>query len=265
MDARSAYDRFAALARQHSLPLHVARTTQELSRVIERYAPHTVLVHGWYRMIPVALFPAVDFLGFHYSSLPRYRGNAPLVWQILNGEERLGVSFFTLTEGMDDGDLVDKAVFDLEPEEDIADAMRKANEQVAAMLDRFVPRWLTGNVVKQAQPPQAPSYCGLRIPEDGHIDWRQGARTVHNFIRAQARPYPGAYALLGDGRTVRIWRAALEPREFFGVPGSVVDVASDAIVVACGVGAIRVQMAEITGEDPATLPSDLRSLRVRFQ
>lgn len=98
---------------------------------------------------------------------------------------------------MDDGDLVDKAVFDLEPEEDIADAMRKANEQVAAMLDRFVPRWLTGNVVKQAQPPQAPSYCGLRIPEDGHIDWRQGARTVHNFIRHRRVPIPCAYVCWG--------------------------------------------------------------------
>lgn len=264
-DARSAYEGFAALARAYDIPLHVASTASDTTDYITRYTPHTVLVHGWYRMIPVAQFPAVDFLGFHYSPLPRYRGNAPLVWQVLNGEERLGVSFFTLTEGMDDGDLLDQAMFDIRPEEDISDALRKANEEVAAMLDRFAPRWLAGEVAKQAQPELAPSYCGLRTPEDGRINWHQSARSVHNFIRAQARPYPGAYTLLANGVALRIWRAMLEPREFLGVPGSVVEVAPDAIIVACGTGAIRIPMAEMSSEEPATLRSNVRSLKVRFQ
>jgi len=264
-DARSAYEGFAALAHAHDITLHVASTAKESSDLIARYAPLTVLVHGWYRMIPVAQFPDVDFLGFHYSPLPRYRGNAPLVWQILNGEERLGVSFFTLTESMDDGDLVDQAMFDLLSEEDISDALRKANDEVAAMLDRFAPRWLAGEVAKQAQPAMAPSYCGLRTPEDGRINWQQSARVVHNFIRAQTRPYPGAYTLLANGGTLQIWRAVLEPREFFGVPGSVVELAPDAIVVACGTGAIRIPTAEMSSEDPATLLPSVRSLKVRFQ
>lgn len=264
-DARSAYEGFAALAKARDIPLHVANTAKETTDLIERYAPLTVLVHGWYRMIPVVQFPDVDFLGFHYSPLPLYRGNAPLVWQILNGEERLGVSFFTLTEGMDDGDLVDQTMFDLRSEEDISDALRKANKEVAAMLDRFVPRWLAGEVDKQAQPALAPSYCGLRTPEDGRINWHQSARVVHNFIRAQARPYPGAYTLLANGGALRIWRAAIERRRFFGVPGSVVEVATDAIVVTCGTGAIRIPLAEMSSEDPATLLSSVRSLKVRFQ
>lgn len=264
-DPRSACEGFAALAQAHDIPLHFASTAQETSELIARYAPLTVLVHGWYRIIPVARFPEVDFLGFHYSALPRYRGNAPLVWQILNGEQRLGVSFFKLTEGMDDGPLVDQAMFDLLSEEDISDALRKANDEVAVMLDRFARRWLAGEVVYQAQPELAPSYCGLRSPEDGRINWHQSAWVVHNFIRAQARPYPGAFTLLDKGGTLRIWRATLEPREFFGVPGSVVELAPDAVVVACGTGAIRVLMSEMSAENPATSLSCVRSLKVRFQ
>lgn len=264
-DARSAYKGFTALAQAYGIPMHIAGTAKETTDLITRYAPLTVLVHGWYRMIAVAQFPSVDFLGFHYSPLPRYRGNSPLVWQILNGEERLGVSFFTLTEGMDDGDLVDQAMFDLLPEEDISDALRKANDAVNAMLNRFAPLWLAGEVAKQAQPELAPSYCGLRIPEDGRINWNHSARVVHNFIRAQAHPYPGAYTLLANGGVLRIWRAALESREFLGVPGSVVEVVPNAVVVACGTGAIRIPMAEMSSEDPATLLSSVRSLKVRFQ
>lgn len=264
-DTRSAYEGFFTLAQAHGLPLYIASTAKETSDLIARYSPITVLVHGWYRMIPVAQFPNVEFLGFHYSPLPRYRGNAPLVWQILNGEERLGVSFFTLTEGMDDGDLVYQAMFDLLSEEDISDALRKANDEVAAMLDRFASRWLAGDVAKYPQPELASSYCGLRTPEDGRINWHHSAGAVHNFIRAQARPYPGAYTFLANGGALRIWRAAIEPREFFGVPGSVVEVATDAIVVACGTGAIRIPMTRMSSEDPVTLLSSLRSLKVRFR
>lgn len=264
-DARSEHEAFSTLARQYDLPLHLARTAQETTELIRRYAPHTVLVHGWYRMIPVEQFPDIDFLGFHYSPLPLYRGNAPLVWQILNGEEQLGVSFFTLTEGMDDGDIVDQSLFTLRPDEDVSDAIRKANERVARMLEVFIPRWLAGDVPKRAQPDSAPSYCGLRTPEDGHIDWRWDAKAVNNFIRAQAPPYPGAFSLLNDGRVVRFWHSEIEPRHFMGVPGAVIEVGSDAIVVACGAGAVRIRAAQVDGSASPDVDASLRSLKVRFK
>ena len=37
------------------------------------------------------------------------------------------------------------------------------------------------------------SYFGRRTPEDGRIDWRQGARQVHDLVRAVAPPFPGAF------------------------------------------------------------------------
>ncbi len=264
-DDRSAHDGFSVLAKEHDIPLHIVSTVKETSDIIARYAPHTVLVHGWYRMIPVRQFPSIEFLGFHYSPLPRYRGSAPLVWQIINGEVRLGVSFFLLAEGMDDGYLVDQSMFDLLLDEDISDALRKANGQVAAMLDRFAPKWLEGSVAKYPQPNQVPTYCGVRIPEDGRINWQQSAQVVHNFIRAQARPYPGAYTLMTNDEVLRIWRAAVDSREFFGVPGSLVEVLSDSIVVACGFGAIKISIADMSSDVPIRLHSILRSLKVRFK
>jgi methionyl-tRNA formyltransferase len=37
------------------------------------------------------------------------------------------------------------------------------------------------------------SYFGRRRSEDGRIDWRQGARAVHDLVRAVAPPFPGAF------------------------------------------------------------------------
>jgi methionyl-tRNA formyltransferase len=262
-DERNEYKAFQSMARQHGLALHLIQCGKDASDIIRRYRPHTALVHGWYRMIPVAEFPAIDFLGFHYSPLPRYRGNAPLVWQIINGERQLGVSFFTLNNGMDDGELVDQRFFELTTCEDISDALDKADQLVLSMLDDFMPRWLAGEVVGRAQPLEPASYCGIRTPEDGHIDWRSTAATVHNFIRAQARPYPGAYSQMLDGRLVRFWKTEIEPRTFYGVPGTVVDVGQHAITVACGTGALRILRAELDGE-PEAAAGTLRSRKVRF-
>ncbi len=263
-DGRTEYGNFQLLAVQYGLTLHLIQSSKETADLIRRFQPQTVLVHGWYRMIPVSEFPDIDFLGFHYSPLPQYRGNAPMVWQIINGERRLGVSFFVLSEGMDDGELVDRRYFDLASHEDIADAIGKANQLVTAMLDDFLPQWLAGKVMRRPQENGPISYCGLRTPEDGHIDWRAAPETVHNFIRAQTHPYPGAYSRLADGRVVRFLKSEIELRQFYGVPGAVVDVAPGTITVACGTGALRILRAELDGETPEASAAAMRSLKVRF-
>ncbi len=263
-DSRTEYENFKLLARQYDLPLQLVKSSNATADLIRRYKPDTVLVHGWYRMIPVANFPNTIFLGFHYSPLPRYRGNAPMVWQIINGERLLGVSFFVLSEGMDDGELIDQRHFELESHEDIADAIGKANQLVASMLDDFIPLWQANKVTLRPQEQVGSSYCGMRTPEDGRIDWRAPKETVHNFIRAQARPYPGAFSLLADGRVVRFWKSQIESRQFYGVPGAVVDVATDGVTVACGMGALRILRAELEGEAPEASAVAIRSLKVRF-
>jgi methionyl-tRNA formyltransferase len=265
LDARSEYNRFCEVASRYKLPIHLVATSQETIAHIERYAPSTVIVHGWYRMIPVQHFPDIDFLGFHYSPLPRYRGNAPLVWQIINGETQLGVSFFTLTASMDEGDLVDQAFFELKSAEDISVAIQKANELMLEMINAFAHRWISGNIVKRPQSYVTPTYCGLRTPEDGHIDWRLDATSVNNFIRAQAPPYPGAFSQMSDGCIVHFWGSEIEPRNFFGVPGAVVDVLPDSIVVACGTGALRIRAVQAEVSGSAVIDPAVRSLKVRFK
>jgi len=264
-DTRTQYESFVSLASQSDIPLHLVRSVNETTELIRAYAPEVVIVHGWYRRIPVTKFPGIKFFGFHYSPLPRYRGNSPLIWQIINGELRSAVSFFLLTEGIDDGDLVDQAFFDLTPNEGIADALNKAENIMLCILENFIPQWLSGNIATRPQPNIPASYGGLRLPEDGRISWHAGASHVHNFIRAQSRPYPGAYSLLVDGRVVRFWRSEVDSRSFYGAPGAVVEVADDGITVACGTGAIKVLNAEFDTAACSVMPPVLRSLKVRFQ
>ena len=263
-DRRSILAQFESYANTVGLPLRIVRGNADLADFLREHRPSVAVVHGWYRIICVADFPNTDFLGFHYSPLPRYRGNAPLVWQIINGESRLGVSFFALTPGMDEGALLDQRFFDLGIDETISDALDKANCLVDDMLVHFSRHLTDGKPSRVEQPDKQPSYCGMRIPDDGRVDWTQSAATIHNFIRAQTRPYPGSFTVLPDGRRMLLWKAAIESRIFFGTPGSVVESTDAKVVIACGTGAIAVIAAQVEGLEESSPGKVLGSTKIRL-
>jgi methionyl-tRNA formyltransferase len=260
-DPRSVLPAFRALAERHDVPLELVATRDATLRCLDRYRARVALVHGWYQIIPVSI-PCM-FYGFHYSPLPRYRGNAPLVWQIINGEQSIGVSLFRFSEGMDEGPIVGQATASLGPDETIADALDKANALALALTRDHLTALVSGVAQLYPQPEEEPSYCGQRHPEDGRIDWRGSAKRVHDFIRAQTHPYPGAYTYLND-EVLRVWRSSVEPRRFYGVPGSVVEVSRSWVVVACGEGAVRLLVVQREGCSESVAPEVLRSLKVRL-
>nr|WP_314566433.1 formyltransferase family protein [uncultured Pseudomonas sp.] len=262
-DPRSRLRAFRQLAERFGIPLHVTGTKADSQQWIAYYDARIAFVHGWYQIIPVD--GRCAFYGFHYSPLPKYRGNAPLVWQIINGETQIGVSFFRFSEGMDEGRLVGQAMTPLTEEETIADALDKANTMMMDLAARYVPALVEGEIVLSPQPDLEPSYCGLRLPEDGRVDWRQPAKRVHDFIRAQSRPYPGAFTVASDGARIRLWSSSIDLRTVYGVPGSVIDVGESDVTVACSVGAVRLQF--VSGEDTSInvkAAEVIRSLRTRF-
>ena len=263
-DTRSVHDGFAQLAAKAGVPLVTVSSRAETRALLDRLSSRLVLVLGWYQIIEVERYPEKGFFGFHYSPLPRYRGNAPIVWQILRGESSIGISFFRFTAGMDEGDLVDQASFPLALSEDVGDALARADDLMLDMARRHVPLLLQGQAKLYPQPDEVPSYCGLRTPEDGLIDWNGEADVVLNFIRAQAHPYPGAFSFMADGRRLTIWRALPEPRCFHGVPGGIAEISDKYVVVTTRRGALRLLCVQPEGGEACAASAVLRSLRDRL-
>jgi methionyl-tRNA formyltransferase len=88
---------------------------------------------------------------------------------------------------------------------------------------------------------------------------------VHNFVRAQTKPYPGAFTHLPDGRRARIWRTEIEARIYIGAPGAVAERNEDGVVVTCGDGAVRIIESAID-DDVLRNPGQIfDSLRLRLR
>jgi methionyl-tRNA formyltransferase len=138
--------------------------------------------------------PARGALNMHGSLLPKFRGRAPVHWAILKGEAVTGASLHYMLAKPDAGALVDQeAVPILENDDALAVSMQVAGA-AATVLRRALPRLIAGTAEARALDLTQGSYFGRRRPEDGRIDWRAGARTVHDLVRAVAPPFPGAFS-----------------------------------------------------------------------
>ncbi len=169
-----------------------------------------VLALGWYFLIPQKVLESVPggFLGIHGSMLPKYRGMSPVTWVLINGESETGVSLFYLEKGVDTGDIVAQRRIAIDEEDDCKTLYGKVTDEAIKLLREYLPRLANGTARRVPQDHERASQFGRRTEKDGHIDWRHSTQTVYNFIRAQTRPYPGAFSFLG-GTKLRLWRAEL--------------------------------------------------------
>lgn len=164
---------------------------------------------GWQRLFPSAVLETlrIGALGVHGSSdfLPKGRGRSPLNWSLIEGRKRFVMHLFLIQAGVDDGPVFDFEIFDITDFDDIETLYWKYSIVLKRMHLRSLPKILAGDIELVPQP-GTPSYYPKRTPDDGRIDWEEmDVWQVYDAVRAQTRPYPGAYAEI-DGTTYRIWR-----------------------------------------------------------
>jgi methionyl-tRNA formyltransferase len=142
--------------------------------------------------------------------LPKYRGRVPINWAILKGETETGATLHEMVAKPDAGRIVDQQSVPIGPDDIAIEVFHKVTVAAANVLARSLPGLVAGTAVLKAQDLSRGSYFGGRKPEDGRIDWSQGARAIHDLVRAVAPPYPGAFTTAGGNR-LRVLRTRLEP------------------------------------------------------
>jgi methionyl-tRNA formyltransferase len=239
------------LAERHGIPVYVPKTyalDDPEDVAFFRESRFDLLIQGgWQRLFPPAVLDELSLgaVGVHGSSdlLPKGRGRSPLNWSLIEGRRRFLLHLFLIKAGVDDGDVFAVEDFDITPFDDIETLYLKVSLCTRRMLLRHLPELLAGEM--QARPQVGePTYYPKRTPDDGRIDWdTMDVHQIYDFVRAQTRPYPGAFGPL-EGRMLRIWRA----RPFdtrIGYPeaayGAVVERFGQRLLVNCRGGLLLVE------------------------
>ncbi|RME00270.1 MAG: methionyl-tRNA formyltransferase [Calditrichaeota bacterium] len=264
-DTRSYFQQIQAFAHTQKIPLFIAENKQHTREIIYRLKPDMGFVAGWYWLLDHELLQFVPhgFWGIHNSLLPRYRGSAPLVWAIINGETEVGFSIFKFTPGMDDGPIWAQEKLAISPDEYVGDILHRLEQKTLEVFQTKYPRVFEHEISAVEQDHRQATYCAQRRPEDGRIDWRRPAREIYNFIRAQSEPYPGAFTLLRE-KKLTIWKARLFEFPYFGTPGQVARITKDGVWVICGDQRALI-LTDISFDGSRTAPQQIiQSIKIRF-
>ena len=265
-DSRSELLGFRQFCSDHNIPMSVAKNRLDSEQLILKYCGDLCVVVGWYWLIGNDTLDSVPggFFALHNSLLPAYRGAAPLVWSIINGDDVVGFSIFKLTTRMDDGDVYFQYRHEVKQNDCVGSILKCFHEGAIDAFETMYPQLITRTAIGEPQDHSKATYCAARKPGDGRISWNCRSQSIFNFIRAQAAPYPGAYSFIKDDQ-VKIWKARLFEGVYYGIPGQVVRLKGGDVVVACGhQTAIVIQELEADGERrPAS--QIVTSLATRFR
>jgi methionyl-tRNA formyltransferase len=232
------------LAHTRNVPvkkLELSMNEPGLLEAVSVWKPDAFLVAGWYHMIPKSWRKLAPAFGLHASLLPNYSGGAPLVWALLNGEKKTGITMFQMDDGVDSGPIVGQREEHIYLDDTIASLYTRIEQQGLILIRETLPQMVRGTLKLVPQDETKRRIVPQRSPKDGYIDWSQDARIVERFIRAQTRPYPGAFSIL-NAKPLHIWAATLASSISDNQVGQVHRINDDTYAVGCGTGSIYLEV-----------------------
>ena len=183
---------------------------------------------------------------FHDSLLPRFRGFAPLVSQLLKGEKKIGVTALFAVEDYDKGAIISQ-------EEVKVDYPIKVEQAIELLLPLYqsLAIEILKNIISQLEILPIPqdetkaTYSVWRDDRDLRLNWEDSSSGVRRFVDSVGFPYQGAYTLLDDRRVIvtdveEIEDIHLELRH----TGKAIRFQENCPIVICGQGLILIKQAK---------------------
>ena len=249
------------VALEHRLPVLQPQSLRdaEVQAHLAAFAPDLLVVVAYGLILPQAVLdiPRFGAWNVHASLLPRWRGAAPIQRAIEAGDAQTGVCLMQMEKGLDTGPVLLRATAPILPEDTGGSLHDRLAELGAGVLADGLARLAAGSAPSpEPQDAARATYAHKLDKSEARLDWNQPAAVLERRIRAFT-PWPMAEVQL-DGERLRIHRAA--PVDAVGAPGSVLAAGREGIVVACGEGALRLEVLQRDGGRAVTA-ADLLNAR----
>jgi methionyl-tRNA formyltransferase len=200
----------------------------------------------------------------HDSLLPKYRGFAPLVTALMNGDEEIGVTALYAANEYDRGDIIFKSSSKITYPIRIAEAIERVSQNYVSIVLSIFEHVLRGQELPRTpQNETEATYSLWRDEQDYLIPWGNDASSIRRFIDATGYPYLGACAFL-DSQKIRILAAEERPDVLIvnRTPGKVISTDRGCPVVVCGKGLLR--LTEVIDDQTGNTILPFPRLRIRL-
>ena len=141
-------------------------------------------------------------INFHGSLLPKYRGRTPHVWAIINNEKETGVTAHVIDNNCDTGDIIAQKKISIDAEDTGASILEKYKNIYPGFVMEVLQSIKDNTYSRLKQYNVEATYFGKRTENDGQIDWNWQRERINNWVRAQAKPYPGAFTFNDENKII---------------------------------------------------------------
>ncbi len=230
--------------------------------MLEEMKPDAIVVAAFGQILPKRLLniPEYGCINIHASLLPKYRGAAPIQWAVINGEKETGITTMMMSAGLDTGDMLEKVVIPIEPDETGGSLHDKLSAAEGPLILSTLKKAEEGTLVRTPQTEEGTCYAKMLTKSLGDIDWNQDAQSIERLIRG-LNPWPSAYTFL-NGKTLKIWQAQVLEEESEGIPGQVIKAAKGGLLVKTGKGTLQITSLQLEGKKRMDTDAFLRGCPV---
>ena len=225
----SDYSTLFLIAKKNNIKVHE-------TKILPNDLAHHCFLVGWQYLAK----EADKLIVFHDSLLPKYRGFAPTVTALINGDTEIGVTALLPDKGIDTGPIIGQKSVQIKPPMFIKEALAIQSKMMGHIAIDVLRKIENNNLVGVEQKEQLASYSPWRDEEDYRLDFSLPASTLVRTVLALSSPYEGA-CFIAENKIVRCFDAQELPEIEFTPrhPGKCWSFLSDSIDVICGSGMIR--------------------------
>lgn len=253
----------AALARMIPVLQPKKVREPEFVETLRKIGPDVIVVAAFGQIISKEILemPRYGCINVHASLLPAYRGAAPIQWAVINGDKESGVTIMRMNEGLDTGDMIDKVVVPLDENETGGSLFDKLSAAGAKLCAEVLEKLENGTAVFEKQPELSTTdYAAMIDKKMGKINWERPAKEIEQLIRG-LNPWPSAYTFM-KGKSLKLWTASVVYEEREAVPGEIVEIRKEGILVKTGEGLLLIRELQLEGKKRMDTAAFLRGYTV---
>lgn len=208
-------------AMENEIPVeHTEKREERYLEIAEKYNPEIVVCKAFGEIVPKSFldYPKYSCINIHFSILPKYRGAVPIQKAILDGEKKTGISIMLMSEGLDEGDVLEIYTEEIKNEDTNSSLRERLVKKSAEILIPLLLNWINGEITPIKQDESLATYCWQKdiSKEKAEILWdKYEPEYIERMVRAFL-PWPVAWTKLPaskikniSNRVVKIFKAEI--------------------------------------------------------
>jgi methionyl-tRNA formyltransferase len=219
----------------------------EAQAVFASHQADVAVVVAYGLILPKTVLNAPKFgcLNMHASSLPRWRGAAPIQRAIMAGDTNTACMVMQMDEGLDTGPVCLSEPVPILPDMTAGELHDALSKRGAALMVQALAALERGDLQSVPQVSEGITYAAKIDKAEAQINFARPVADVHNHIRALS-PFPGAWFDL-NGERIKVLQSSIAVRGLQSAPGTIIISQSD-LLVACSDGALRLIELQRSGK-----------------